>query len=122
MDLDKAKAYISNKTGIPIELLNGDNIEENVSKAAALLIYRDSYFNEHTISKEGQFAEFVNSSLGMNNGNDTTSVIQELKKELIIESQNKNNEKTDSNIENKSKTSSELFTEWFDMVSPNNNL
>lgn len=45
-ELYEIKQRISTETGVPIELLDGENEEENRSRALALLAYRNDHCGE----------------------------------------------------------------------------
>lgn len=68
MTLEEIKTEISNRTGIPAELLTGETAEENIAKAKALLAYK----RECSIKKEDgqpkstkqQFANWMQTNYG----------------------------------------------------------
>ncbi len=124
MEIGEVKKYISDKTGIPVNLLNGDTVEENISRAAALLMFRDENIEKpiKIKSNEEQFMDWVNESLGIKVDEDeTTRIIHELKEELlvgnaVVNNVSVNNDTADSPVDSSSKSTSELFSDWFNSV------
>lgn len=72
-ELFEVKKIISDETGVPIELLDGENEEENRSRALALISFRNDFIRDDSeINKEKvigrirktnaeQFAEWLKS-------------------------------------------------------------
>lgn len=65
MPLEEVKKIISSRTNIPITLLTGESIEENVAIARALIAYAGEQAPEKRKPTNVQFAEWLASAQGI---------------------------------------------------------
>lgn len=75
---NEIKQTISQRTGIPAELLKGDTPDELLTYAKALLTYRKEQETEQPKSTREQFAEWYNATAG-----NTSEYIDIAKMELV---------------------------------------
>lgn len=64
MEIEFVKAAISRKTGIPVNLLDGQTAEEIDARAKTLLSIKDQNYSETPKSPREQFAEYFSDQLG----------------------------------------------------------
>lgn len=68
MTVEEIKQEINKKTGIPVYLLTGETIEENIARAKAILAYRkeqaEQYEAERPKTTSEQFADWMQAQSG----------------------------------------------------------
>lgn len=117
--IDQVKEYICQKTGIPKELLIGDTVEENVSRAIALLSYRSEkeafVKKEEKKSTSEQFAEWMEAKEGIERPDPYTEMINELKNDLLPQpvAPIVKDTSVDSEIPEYKGSTKEQFASWF---------
>lgn len=64
MTIDEAKQQIAQVAGVPVHLLNGETIEENITKAKALIAYKKEWNANRTKTTREDFIEFMQAQEG----------------------------------------------------------
>ena len=65
MIVEEIKLKIANDTGIPLTLLTGETVEENIAQAKALLAYKRDYEQNKPKNTREQFKEWTEARAGI---------------------------------------------------------
>ena len=123
MELEQINALISERTGVPVSLLDGKTAEENINKARALIKYRGNPERptEKKLSTKEQFAAWINTAYGEDqSGQDAdpaAAALDIIAEELRIANggypQLKDGGEIDPSLLPDPRPTSEIFAEWF---------
>ena len=123
MELEQINALISERTGVPVSLLDGKTAEENINKARALIKYRGNSgpHAEKKLSTSEQFAAWLEEAYGDNQGGQDTdpaaAALDSIAEELRIANggypQLEDGGEIDPSLLPDSRPTSEIFAEWF---------
>ena len=83
-DLIQLKLRIQEATGIPAEIINGENIEESIASAKALIAYKNQKDKNDDPEKPNRikFAEYMQQLQGIEQQDQAMLSLLELEKEL----------------------------------------
>ena len=85
MNLDEVKQEIEKQTGVPVSLLNGETIEENIAQAKALLAYKREAEAERPKSAKEQFAQWLNAQQGIEDQDTAGQALAQIEERARVE-------------------------------------
>lgn len=124
MELDQINALISEKTGVPAALLDGQTAEENIAKARAIIEYRSKAnpSAERKLTTNEQFAAWLDAVMPYGEPQDTNkdpaaAELDRIAEELRIANggypQMEDGGEVDPSRFPDTRPTSEIFKEWF---------
>ena len=83
--LEKVKNRISEKTGIPVDLLNGETIEENIVQAKTLIAMKQKSEDERPKTASEEFSAWMKKQYGFGNPDENKDVLSTLESDIMAE-------------------------------------
>lgn len=116
MTIEEVKQTISEQTGIPVNLLTGETIEDNIARAKALILYRQEKAQEQQpLGIRQQFAKCVNDAFGTDQGEAAASELQaltDLESSLLGVPKVQDGGSLTADQEPDQRTTAEKFADW----------
>lgn len=119
LTLEKVKDRISEKTGVPVDLLNGETVEENIVRAKTLLALKQKNEAERPKTVAEEFSAWMKSEFGLGEPDEKKDVLSTLESDIMTEffgigyPSIRDAGELDSNTLSDGGSAKEQFSNWF---------
>lgn len=85
MTTEELKQEIAQRTGVPVVLLTGENAEENIAQAKALLAYKREHEAQQPKSHAEQFKTWFNEQYGIEEQDEAGAALAEIEEQARLD-------------------------------------